>query len=163
MEQWTEGPENWVLLLPQLCNLGHVTVLPWASVSLAVEHKLECIIYVIFMWSFLIQSSTVWGPLFPKSVLLWPSLCLSPDPRPQISDSDVWFCVSRFSLCPTSSRPRRHSPCLPRLSGRKSFHLWTLLTGTITTTWCRCRPPPELFYEMTADSKFLLLFNLIRQ
>lgn len=88
MEQWTEGPENWVLLLPQLCNLGHVTVLPWASVSLAVEQKLECIVYVIFMWSLLIQSPMVWGPLFLKSVLLWPSLCLSPDPRFLIRMSD---------------------------------------------------------------------------
>lgn len=86
-----------------------------------------------------------------------------PRPRRPVTDLDVSFCASRFSLCLTSSRPRRHSPCLPLLSGRKSFHLWTLLTGTITTTWCRGRPPPELFYTVTADSKFLLLSNLIRQ
>ena len=88
----------------------------------------------------------VWGPLSLKST---PRIFPLPVPKAQMlmTDWDLWFYASRFSSCLTCSRPRQHSPCLLLPSGRTSFHLWTLSTGTIITTWCRCHPPPELFLE----------------
>ena len=88
----------------------------------------------------------VWGPLSLKST---PRIFPLPVSKAQMlmTDWELWFSASRFSSCLTSSRPRQHSPCLLLPSGRTSFHLWTLSTGTIITTWCRCHPPPELFLE----------------
>lgn len=86
------------------------------------------------------------GPLFQPPFGLFPARSW----RLLIRTSDL---CPRCSSCLISSRLRRPSRCQPPLSGRRSCHLWTLSTGTTTTTWCRCCGYRALgFSEVAADS-----------
>lgn len=140
---WTESPRKCGLPLPWLCNVGRVSAFLWASVFLSVQEELDSVVSLVLPYSKIYSLGAPFSKVYAPMVLPLPL----PKAQMSVTDWDLWFCASRFSSCLTSSRPRRHSPCLLLLSGRTSFHLWTLSTGTITTTWCRYYPPPELFLE----------------